>query len=380
MASERAFVHKNVSCIEDDKYPCTEITSCVFDPTCQRLACAFGDHRVLILSENSNSNNSIQEWDRNILTVYPQSLSSFLSSQAIIIQVDWNADGSLLAAGDFNGLFFVFSATNGNLLSFTNVSSKLTNIHWNRKGSHNLLLVSCENGTVEVWHLSEQTPLLVQNFVHHTSSVRDIKWLTKETFASCALDGSIFVCRIGNEETLYSLFTEHPIMSIRYSVKQDALAFFSYDKNVKFWLLDQDYIREWEGHSKGIYAICLKESDDSNLLASGGADQTVRIWNIDSSLCQSQQILRGHEFLIVALSFSQNGSYLASADSNGIVIVWSTEKWLSLFVHQCYGTILDTNSLQWNSKSTKLVVANQSNKIGIIECKSSDEMPLLKRE
>lgn len=138
------------------------------------------------------------------------------------------ADGSLLAAGDFNGLFFVFSAINGNLLSFTNVSSKLTNIHWNRKGSHNLLLVSCENGvrkfkkpnqpystrncvwhqTVEVWHLSEQTPLLVQNFVHHTSSVRDIKWLTKETFASCALDGSIFVCRIGNEETLYSLFTE----------------------------------------------------------------------------------------------------------------------------------------------------------------------------
>ncbi|XP_046446174.1 F-box-like/WD repeat-containing protein TBL1X [Daphnia pulex] len=372
MASENAYLHSKLVCFENDKkFPCTEITHSVFDNTGQRLACAFGDHRVLIFSENSNSNSPIQEWDTTTLTVYPQSLSSLLSSKAIILVLDWNAAGSLLAAGDFNGLFYIFSVSGGSLLSFTNVSNKITNIRWNRKGSQHLLLISGDDGAVEVWHLSEQTPLLVQKFSHHTSSVRDIQWLTKETFASCSLDGSIYVCRIGNEETLYSLFSEQAIMSIHYNVKHDALAYFSYDRNVKLWSLEKDCIREWEGHTRGIYAICWNESDD--LLASGGDDKTVRIWNVNSSLCQSQKVLRQHDFLVTAVSFSPNGRYLASADVNGIVIVWTTEDWSTVVKHQCSGTILNRDSLQWNTKSTKLVVANQSNQLSTIEWKSSDD-------
>lgn len=58
----------------------------------------------------------------------------------------FQAAGSLLAAGDFNGLFYIFSVSGGSLLSFTNVSNKITNIRWNRKGSQHLLLISGDDG------------------------------------------------------------------------------------------------------------------------------------------------------------------------------------------------------------------------------------------
>jgi hypothetical protein len=39
------------------------------------------------------------------------------------------------------------------------------------------------------------------------------------------------------------------------------------------------------------------------------------------------------------------------------------QDWSPVVKHQCSGTILNRDSLQWNTKSTKLVVANQSNQV-----------------
>lgn len=69
-------------------FPCYEngekipngITCCVFDTTGKRVACCFGDHRILVLKQRSESNR-IQEWDRATYTV---------STKATIIQIDWN--------------------------------------------------------------------------------------------------------------------------------------------------------------------------------------------------------------------------------------------------------------------------------------------------
>lgn len=368
-----AFRQCKLPCIDENPKSPIEITSCEFDTTGQKLACAFGDHRVFVFSANVESGHVIEKWEKTIF----RAISSLLTNKAIMLQVDWNADGTKLVAGDFNNIFFIFSSMNGNLLSFTEVSDKLTKVQWNRKGSTHMLLTSCDDGTVVVWDSSEHTPLPIQTFSLHTSSVRDIQWLTKETFASCSMDGSIHVFRIGEDEPLNSLFNENAIIAIRYNMKYDSLAFFSYDTNVKLWLLGQDLTREWEGHRAGIYSICWNEGGDSSLLASGADDRTIRIWNINSSLCHSQEVLREHLCLVSAVSFSPDGQYLASADTYGVVIVWSTKDWSPLMKCQCAGKVLEINSLKWNPQSTKLVVANYSALITIIEWTSRDDFASL---
>ncbi|XP_057370397.1 F-box-like/WD repeat-containing protein TBL1Y isoform X2 [Daphnia carinata] len=363
-----AFRHYKLACIDENPKSPKEITNCTFDTTGKKLACAFGDHRVFVFSANVESGDVIEKWERTIF----RALSSLLVNKATILQVDWKADGTKLVAGDYHNLFFIFSSIDGQLLSFTEISGKLTKVQWNRKGSIHMLLTSSDDGTVGVWDSSKPTPLPIQTFSLHTCSVRDIQWLTKETFASCSMDGSIYVCRVGVDEPLNSLFNENAILAIRYNMKLDSLAFFSYETNITLWSLGQDVTREWKGHSAGIYSICWKEGEHSSLLASGADDRNVRIWNTNSSLCHSQEVLREHRSLVSAVSFSPDGQYLASADTYGVVIVWSTTDWSPLVRCQCAGNVLEINSLKWNPQSTNLVVANHSVMITIVECTSRD--------
>lgn len=77
-----AVIHKfhRFPSFEDDSKSPTKVTSCVFDGSGQRLACAFGDHRVLIFSQNSE-NDPIKNWNRTTCTA---------STKACILQVSWN--------------------------------------------------------------------------------------------------------------------------------------------------------------------------------------------------------------------------------------------------------------------------------------------------
>lgn len=67
-------------CFEDDVKRPTAITCCGFDATGRRLAFAFGDHRVLLLSQNTE-NDPIKNWDRTTCTA---------STKACIVQISWN--------------------------------------------------------------------------------------------------------------------------------------------------------------------------------------------------------------------------------------------------------------------------------------------------
>ena len=54
---------------------------------------------------------------------------------------------------------------------------------------------------------------------------------------------------------------------------------------------------------------------------SGSDDRTVLVWDLKSD--SSIQQLKGHVEFVTAVSFSPNSQYLATADSDGNVIIWS---------------------------------------------------------
>ena len=60
-------------------------------------------------------------------------------------------------------------------------------------------------------------------------------------------------------------------------------------------------------------------SPDGKLLASGGADQTVKVWNTATG--KEVRNLSGHTHYVFGVAFSPDGRYLASA-SWAEVIVW----------------------------------------------------------
>jgi serine/threonine protein kinase len=76
--------------------------------------------------------------------------------------------------------------------------------------------------------------------------------------------------------------------------------------------------RTLSAHRDWVQAVAF--SADGKWLASGGADRSIRIWDIEKSVVLGT--LRGHEGAVNALAYSSDGKWLASAGDDGVVRLW----------------------------------------------------------
>ena len=78
-------------------------------------------------------------------------------------------------------------------------------------------------------------------------------------------------------------------------------------------------LKRFEGHP-GTWVHCVGFHPGGEILASAGDDNAIRLWNLDTSSCQS--VLFGHEARIFSIGFSRDGKLLFSSSSDGSVRVW----------------------------------------------------------
>ena len=65
-------------------------------------------------------------------------------------------------------------------------------------------------------------------------------------------------------------------------------------------------------------------SPDGHRLATGGSDDTVRLWNADTGQPRGQPFI-GHTGWVISVAFSTDGHRLASAGDNGTVRLWPAD-------------------------------------------------------
>jgi len=78
--------------------------------------------------------------------------------------------------------------------------------------------------------------------------------------------------------------------------------------------------RRFIGHTSQVTAISF--TPDSQLLASGSLDKTVRIWNVQYP--DEEAIRIEHDHWVWAVAFSPDGNRLVSGSADQVIYVWAT--------------------------------------------------------
>jgi len=111
------------------------------------------------------------------------------------------------------------------------------------------------------------------------------------------------------------------VTALSFSPDSKLLASGGLDKTIRIWdMATRTSKKSLEGHTAAVTSLAF--SPDGHLLASGSEDNAVRVWNVDSGA--STRTLVGHTYKLEAVAFSIDGKTIASASSDRTVRLWDS--------------------------------------------------------
>ena len=140
--------------------------------------------------------------------------------------------------------------------------------------------------------------------------------------------------RTGEEKMLLTGHT-WGIHSMALSPDGDILASGSEDMTIRLWdMYTGEHKKTLNGHEHRVYSVAF--SPDGKTLASGSDDNTIRLWSVDTG--ETKRILTGHagEFEgvdngpssvegVKSVAFSPDGKTLASGGGDNVIHLWDVE-------------------------------------------------------
>ena len=106
----------------------------------------------------------------------------------------------------------------------------------------------------------------------------------------------------------------------------------------------------YRGHTKPVYALAWEPNGQS--IASGGADDEVKVWNAASPASQRVFTFYDHAGSVNALAWSPDGTRIASASADKTVRVWDATAGTNHVVYR--GHTDNVRTVAWSSDGTRI--------------------------
>ena len=110
------------------------------------------------------------------------------------------------------------------------------------------------------------------------------------------------------------------INSLRFSPDGSLLASGGYDHTIIIWQVKNGGILHKLNHGDRVKAVCF--SPDGNTIASAGSDKLIKLWDIKTG--KLQKTLKGHNSRVFSIAFAPKGDKLISG-SNNELFIWDVK-------------------------------------------------------
>ena len=236
-----------------------------------------------------------------------------------------------------------------------------------------LIATGSSDRTIKIWN---QQGKLLSTLTGHQDRVTAIAFAPNGKFlASASADNTLRLWSLANDKVqLLRQMKGHQdwVTSVAFSPKGDTIASGSRDGKIKIWQLDGTNIHTLSAHQGWVNDVTFAPSvagksannltESSYLLASSGEDGTIKLWSVNGDSSKQLKNIQGDEARITKLTFSPDGSNIATASENGIVKLWRTSDGSLL---NYYPTKAEINDLSYSPDGQFLATAEANGQLNI---------------
>ena len=255
--------------------------------------------------------------------------------------VAFDADGKRFATGSSDRTIRVYRVPDGTLLhEFSGHTDDVLSVRFSPDGQQ--LLSSGYDNTARLWDIASGQEL--ETLKGHSWWVWAAEFSPAERrIVTASQDGKAIVWQWSDTAARYEPLTEFakhqgPIYAAKFSPDGQMVATAGFDRRVLLWNPNEvepvdiarriDGLpdppapyRELLGHEKPVCSLAF--APNGKALASGGEDNVIRIWRLDSD--RQVTVLRGHTSYVRGCSYSPDSEWILSAGRDQQIKLWHPE-------------------------------------------------------
>jgi len=255
--------------------------------------------------------------------------------------IAFDSTGKRIATGSSDRTVRIYSVPDGKLLQeIAGHADDVLSVRFSNDG--NQLLSAGYDNTARLWDIATGEEL--ETLRGHSWWVWAAEFSPDDRrIVTASQDGKAIVWQRTEYEGRYVPLTEFakhqgPIYAAKFSPDGGLIATAGFDRRVLLWNPDEvepidiarriDGLpdppapyREFVGHAKPVCSLAFGPDGDS--LASGGEDNVIRIWDLDSD--QQAAVLRGHTSYVRDCTYSPDGKWILSAGRDQQIKLWHPE-------------------------------------------------------
>jgi len=239
-----------------------------------------------------------------------------------VTTIDLHPAEDLLLSGGRDGQALVYSRSAGKIVN-TLAEHKKTVTQVLFHPTQQLALTASADGTAKVWNLAEGKGKSIFTVTTHNGEVTGCTLqATGDYWLTSSLDGSWAFHDIPNGRTLTQVSADVGLSCTSFHPDGLILATGGVDSRVKVWdIKSQKNVATFEGHRGKV--VDLSFSENGYYLATAAEDNTVKLWDL-RKLKNFQTVTLPEDYNLSAVDFDYSGTYLAVAGNDIRVYVGKT--------------------------------------------------------